>query len=62
MSLSVIGSIPTAAVSTEAQKPAAPAATAQPQAATLQPDTVTISAAAHATASAGDADQDGDSH
>jgi hypothetical protein len=62
MSISAIGFNPAAAVSTEAQKPAAPAVSSQPQAATLQPDTVSISSASHATSSAGDVDHDGDSH
>ena len=62
MSISAIGSNLAAAVSTEAPKPVAPSVSAQPQAATLQPDTVSISSAAHATAKAGDVDHDGDSH
>jgi hypothetical protein len=61
MSISAIGFNPAAAVSTEAQKPA-PAVSSQPQAATLQPDTVSISSASHATSSASDVDHDGDSH
>lgn len=62
MSISTIGFNPAAAVSTESQKPAVPAPSSQPQAATLQPDTVSISSAAHATSSTGDVDHDGDSH
>jgi hypothetical protein len=62
MSMSVIGSTNAAAVSTEAAKPVVPTASSQPQAATLQPDTVSISSAAHATAASGDVDRDGDSH
>jgi len=62
MSISAIGFNPVALVSAETQKPTAPAATPQSQAATLQPDTVSISSAAHATASAGAGDSDGDSH
>jgi len=62
MGISAIGLNPAAAFSTEAQKPAVPAVSSQPQAATLQPDTVSISSAAHAASSAGDVDHDGDSH
>jgi hypothetical protein len=62
MSISAIGFNPAAAASTEVQKPSVPAASSQPQAATLQPDTVNLSSAAHAASPAGDVDHDGDSH
>jgi hypothetical protein len=62
VSISAIGFNPAAAISTEAPKPVAPQVSSQPQAATRQPDTVSISSAAHAAASAGDVDHDGDSH
>jgi hypothetical protein len=62
MSISAIGFNPAAAVSAEAAKPVVPTVSSQPQAATLQPDTVSISSAAHATAASADVDHDGDSH
>jgi hypothetical protein len=62
MSISPIGFNSAAAVSTEAPKPVAPSVSTQPQATTLQPDTVSISSAAHAMAAQGDVDHDGDSH
>jgi len=62
MSLSAIGPISHAASAPQVQ-PAAPAPTESKSApASLQPDTVTLSAAAQQPAQGGDVDHDGDSH
>jgi hypothetical protein len=59
MSISAIGSISNAASLAQTQ-PAAP--TPKPAQASLQPDTVSLSAAAQKASQSGDVDHDGDSH
>ena len=58
MSIAAIGSTVPVLAQAEAQK----ASTPVPAQSTVPADTVSISAAGHKSASAGDADHDGDSH
>ena len=61
MSLAPISPSSPAPVNSEVAKPVTPPPAAQSPAATLQPDTVTVSAAGRAASTAGDVDHDGDS-
>jgi len=62
MSLSAIGSIAHAASQPQIQQAAPAPAPTQPPQASLQPDTVSLSAAAQKASQGGDQDHDGDSH
>ncbi len=61
MSLAPIGPSSSTPANTEIAKPVTPPPAAQPSAVTLQPDTVTVSAAGRAASAAADVDRDGDS-
>jgi len=62
MSISAIGSIAPAVNAAPTQPAAPPPTTSQPAQASLQPDTVSLSAAAQKASQGGDVDHDGDSH
>jgi len=63
MNISAIASaVPAAAASQQVSHPAASQASTQPAAATLAPDTVSLSPAGQKASQGGDADHDGDSH
>ena len=62
MSVSAIGSLAQVASPPQLQKAAPAPMPSQPAQASLQPDTVTLSAAAQKPAQGGDMDRDGDSH
>ena len=62
MSMSVISPVATATSQPQPQHAAPVSKAAQPASASLQNDTVTLSAAAQKASQGGDVDRDGDSH